>query len=59
MNEVVSVISTVGFPIFACCGLAWFCKYLIDNITKTINENTKMIQKLITKLGEEDDSRTD
>lgn len=55
MNDVATVISTVGFPIFACCGLAWFCKYLIDNTTKTISENTKMIQKLINKLGEDDD----
>lgn len=30
MVEVSNLISSVGFPIAACIGLAWFCKYMIE-----------------------------
>ena len=30
MNDVMTMITTVGFPIVACIGLAWFCKYMLD-----------------------------
>lgn len=30
MNEIVTVISTVGFPIVACLGLGWYVKYVTD-----------------------------
>ena len=36
MNDMASLISTLGFPIVACIGLAWFCKYMIDNNNKNI-----------------------
>lgn len=38
MNEVIQAISSLGFPIVACIGLAWFCKYMIDNNNKHINK---------------------
>lgn len=37
MNDVVNAISTLGFPIVACIGLGWYCKYMIDNNNKQIN----------------------
>ena len=30
MENIATLISTLGFPIVACIGLAWFCKYMID-----------------------------
>lgn len=30
MNEILTAISTVGFPIVACVGLGWFVKYQTD-----------------------------
>ena len=30
MGDITTMISTLGFPIVACVGLAWFCKYMID-----------------------------
>lgn len=30
MSDIATMISTLGFPIVACVGLAWFCKYMID-----------------------------
>lgn len=41
MSDVVSAISTIGFPIVACLGLAWFCKYMID-------QNNQHIEKMFT-----------
>ena len=41
MSDVVSAISTLGFPIVACLGLAWFCKYMID-------QNNQHIEKMFT-----------
>jgi hypothetical protein len=39
MNDVATLISTLGFPIVACVGLAWFCKYMID-------QNNQHIEKM-------------
>lgn len=30
MGDITTMISSLGFPIVACVGLAWFCKYMID-----------------------------
>ncbi len=36
MNEIATLISTVGFPIAACIGMGWFVKYQTDNNNKTM-----------------------
>lgn len=41
VSDVVSAISTLGFPIIACVGLAWFCKYMID-------QNNQRIEKMFS-----------
>ena len=38
MNEIMGYISTLGFPIVACIGLGWFCKYMIDQQQKNIEK---------------------
>ena len=44
MNDIISAVSTLGFPIVACIGLAWFCKYMIDNNNKHINKMMDMYE---------------
>lgn len=44
-NEIVSVISSLGFPIVACIALGWFCKYMIDNNNKNIEKMFSMYDK--------------
>ena len=39
MNDIATLISTLGFPIVACVGLAWFCRYMID-------QNNQHIEKM-------------
>lgn len=45
MNEVMTMISTLGFPIVACLGLAWFCKYMIDQQQKNVDKMFEMYDK--------------
>lgn len=42
VNDISNIISTVGFPIAACIGLAWFCKYMIDQNNKHIEKMFEM-----------------
>ena len=45
MNEIATLISTLGFPIVACVGLGWFCKYMIDNNNHNIEKMFEMYDK--------------
>lgn len=56
-NIIVQLISSVGFPIVACCALFWQMnqqdtrhKEEIDSLRETIEKNTNAIEKLIAKL---------
>lgn len=60
VNAIVSVISTVGFPIAVCLILFMYIYKkqektddTIAKLTETINNNTAVIQHLIDKLGYE------
>lgn len=52
MNDIVSMISTLGFPIVACIGLAWFCKYMIDQSNKNVDRMFDMYEKSNTENRE-------
>ena len=45
MNDVMTMISSLGFPIVACIGLAWFCKLMIDQQQKNIDKMFDMYDK--------------
>lgn len=69
MNEIVSAISTVGFPIACCCFLLWQnsrqdeyhreqmekLRQTIDSNTESIKELGKLIQKLFSIIGGKQD----
>ena len=58
MSEIVSVISSVGFPIVACCAMGWFIANKIDKLTDAITENNHIIRDIIsgnTDSGEDAD----
>lgn len=52
MGDIVSIISSVGFPIVACLGLGWYVKYQTDNNTKEVSEMRKEHQDEINKVTE-------
>lgn len=43
--DIVTTISTLGFPIVACIALGWFCKYMIDNNNKNIERMFEMYDR--------------
>ena len=45
MNEVMTMISTLGFPIVACIGLAYFCKHMLDQQQKNVDKMFEMYDK--------------
>ena len=47
-----TMISTLGFPIVACLGLAWFCKFMIDQQQKNIDKMFEMYDKANTENRE-------
>lgn len=58
MNDIVSIISTVGFPITMALILLWYIydsnnkhKDEIDKMSAALNNNTIAITKLLDKLG--------
>lgn len=52
VQAIMTAISTVGFPIVACCGLFWFANKLVDKITSVISENTKVISENTATINE-------
>lgn len=59
-NEILTAITTVGFPIVACGALAWYVKFLTeahkkesDDLRKSLDANTSVMRKLLDKLERE------
>lgn len=56
MSEIVSVISSVGFPIVACCAMGWFIANKIDKLTTAIVENNHIIRDIISGNSDSDEN---
>lgn len=59
VNSIVTIITTVGFPIAACVALFWQIdemrkshKEEMDGIKTALNNNTLVVQKLVDKLSD-------
>lgn len=55
MSEIVNVISSVGFPIVACCAMGWFVADKIDKLTAAIIENNHIIRNIISGNTDSDE----
>lgn len=53
MQEVVQLISTVGFPIAACLGMGWYISKTQENLRRVVEENTKAVLLLTERLNRE------
>lgn len=54
MNDILNAISNVGFPIVACCFMAYYSVHLnktIANLQSSIEANTATISTLISQKG--------
>jgi hypothetical protein len=52
MNDVVQIVSTLGFPIAMCIGACFFIKYLFDSFTKQQEELRKEHREEVAKMTE-------
>ena len=59
VNSIVTIITTVGFPIAACIALFWQIdemrkshKEEMDGVKEALNNNTLVVQKLVDKLSD-------
>lgn len=52
INDIVSLVSTVGFPIVACLGLGWYVKYTTDQNNAEVKEMRVEYQTQIDKVTE-------
>lgn len=51
ISTIVSLIGSLGFPI-VCCGVCfYFINTTMKEFQKTMQDNTKMIEKLIAKIN--------
>ncbi len=62
INSVTQFISTLGFPIAVCLICFWYInkreeqhKDEVTELAKAINNNTLVMQKLVDRLGDDDE----
>ena len=57
MDEIMSIINTVGFPIAACVYLAVVQRKTVEKMTEIVNNNTKALDKLmlLVTMGDVED----
>lgn len=50
--NIVTIISTLGFPIVACLGLGWYVKYMSDQNSTEVKEMRQEHQAEVQKMTE-------
>ena len=51
VSVIQTLVGSLGFPIVACGGMAWFCATVLRDVQKTVENNTLVITKIVAKLG--------
>lgn len=55
ISQVVTVIGSVGFPIVACCGMAWFIATTFSDFNDLMTRNNVLTEELIGLLRKDTD----
>lgn len=50
MSSIVTLVGSVGFPIVACCGMAWFIASTFRDFNNLMTKNNVLTEELITLL---------
>lgn len=50
ISSIVTVVGSVGFPIVACCGMAWFIATTFSDFNDLMTKNNVLIEELIALL---------
>nr|DAR65256.1 MAG TPA: YvrJ protein family protein [Bacteriophage sp.] len=59
ISSIVTVVGSVGFPIVACCGMAWFIATTFGDFNDLMTKNNVLTEELIALLknkGDNDDT---
>lgn len=60
IGQIVTVVGSVGFPIVACCGMAWFIATTFRDFNDLMTKNNVLTDELIGLLrkdsGDEDNT---
>ena len=60
ISSIVTVVGSVGFPIVACCGMAWFIATAFSDFNDLMTKNTVLTEELIALFknnkGDSDDT---
>lgn len=55
ISQIVAVIGSVGFPIVACCGMAWFIATTFSDFNDLMTRNNVLTEELIGLLRKDND----
>lgn len=50
ISSIVTVVGSVGFPIVACCGMAWFIATTFNDFNELMTKNNVLTAELIALL---------
>lgn len=60
MSSITALVGSVGFPIVACCGMAWFIATTFRDFNNLMTRNNVLTEELITLLkGDKGDADVD
>ena len=60
MSSVTALVGSVGFPIVACCGMAWFIATTFRDFNNLMTRNNVLTEELIVLLkGDKGDADVD
>lgn len=55
IGQIVTVVGSVGFPIVACCGMAWFIATTFNDFNDLMMKNNVLTEELIGLLRKDAD----
>lgn len=58
IGQIVTVVGSVGFPIVACCGMAWFIATTFRDFNNLMTKNNVLTEELIGLLRKDADDDT-
>lgn len=50
ISSIVAIVGSVGFPIVACCGMAWFIATTFRNFNDLMTKNNVLTEELVALL---------
>lgn len=53
MSAIVTLVGSVGFPIVACCGMAWFIATTFRDFNNLMTKNNVLTEELIALLTDD------